>query len=92
MKSNEAIRLLVPQGKDPPPPLGGLALLGEASYKARRRSDHLLMSSVSVMMLCCCKLLTSSYPVQVVLFTIMRSFQQKNEIQIFSIYMMSLEM
>ncbi|XP_015876389.2 uncharacterized protein LOC107413049 isoform X1 [Ziziphus jujuba] len=64
MKSNEAIRLLVPPGKDRPP-LGGLALLDEESYKERRRSAHLLISSVSTLMLCCCKLLTSSYPVQV---------------------------
>ena len=76
IKSNEAIRLLVPPGKDPPPPLGGLTLLGEASYKARRRSDYLLMSGVSALMLSCCKMLTSSYPVQVVHFVdIMRSFQ-----------------
>lgn len=75
MKSNEAIRLLVPPGKDRPP-LGGLALLDEESYKERRRSAHLLISSVSTLMLCCCKLLTSSYPVQVVLFVaIKRSFQ-----------------
>ncbi|KAG2672395.1 hypothetical protein I3760_13G038900 [Carya illinoinensis] len=62
---NEAGRLLVPPGKDPPPPLGGHTLPGEVSDNPTRRSERLLISSVSTLMLCCCTMLTSSYPVQV---------------------------
>ncbi|KAG6680397.1 hypothetical protein I3842_13G039800 [Carya illinoinensis] len=61
---NEAGRLLVPPGKDPPPPLGGHTLPGEVSDNPTRRSERLLISSVSTLMLCCCTMLTSSYPVQ----------------------------
>ncbi|KAK9282790.1 hypothetical protein L1049_011011 [Liquidambar formosana] len=64
-KCNEAIRLLVAPGKDPPPPLGGHIISGEALDNATRRSERLLMSRVSTLMLCCCTMLTSSYPVQV---------------------------
>nr|CAN73162.1 hypothetical protein VITISV_002553 [Vitis vinifera] len=64
-KCNEAIRLLVPPGKDPPPPLGGKKTSGEVLDKAARKSEQLLMSSVTTLMLCCCKMLTTSYPVQV---------------------------
>uniref|UniRef100_F6HV55 Uncharacterized protein n=1 Tax=Vitis vinifera TaxID=29760 RepID=F6HV55_VITVI len=64
-KCNEAIRLLVPPGKDPPPPLGGKKTYGEVLDKAARKSEQLLMSSVTTLMLCCCKMLTTSYPVQV---------------------------
>ncbi|KAA8534550.1 hypothetical protein F0562_032067 [Nyssa sinensis] len=63
--SNEAMRVLVPPGKDPPPPLGGQKTLGNASDQAAKRPERLLMSSVSTLMLCCCTMLTSSYPVQV---------------------------
>ncbi|XP_059433960.1 uncharacterized protein LOC132167082 isoform X2 [Corylus avellana] len=64
-KRNEAVRLLVSAGKDPPPPLGGHTLSGEASDYPTRRSERLLMSNVSSLMLCCSMMLTSSYPVQV---------------------------
>ncbi|KAL0008068.1 hypothetical protein SO802_009570 [Lithocarpus litseifolius] len=64
-KCKEAIRLLVPPGKDLPPPLGAQILSGEASDTSTRRSEQSLMSSVSMLMLCCCTMLTSSYPVQV---------------------------
>lgn len=64
-KSNEAIRLLVPPGKDPPPPLGGQKMAGAVSDKPARKSEKLLISSVTSLMLCCCKMLTISYPVQV---------------------------
>lgn len=64
-KRHEGIRLLVPPGKDPPPPLGGHTLTGEASEEARKTSPSLLVSSVSALMICCSTMLTSSYPVQV---------------------------
>ncbi|XWS56869.1 hypothetical protein CRYUN_Cryun09bG0122400 [Craigia yunnanensis] len=58
-KSDEARRLLVPPGKDPPSPLGG------ASCKATSSSERLPTTTVSSLMFCCCKMLTSSYPIQV---------------------------
>ncbi|GLT57051.1 hypothetical protein SLA2020_300530 [Shorea laevis] len=64
-RSAKVRRLLVPPGKDPPPPLGGHTSLIGAIEKTIKRSDQLLTSSVSTLMICCCKLLTSSYPVQV---------------------------
>ena len=76
-KCNEAIRLLVPPGKDPPPPLGGKKTYGEVLDKAARKSEQLLMSSVTTLMLCCCKMLTTSYPVQVyslILMELLRKF------------------
>ncbi|GLT88744.1 hypothetical protein SLE2022_067550 [Rubroshorea leprosula] len=63
-KSAKVRRLLVPVGKDPPPPLGGHTSLMGGLDKTIKRSDQLLTSSVSTLMICCCKLLTSSYPVQ----------------------------
>ncbi|KAJ9684919.1 hypothetical protein PVL29_017083 [Vitis rotundifolia] len=65
-KCNEAIRLLVSPGKDPPPPLGDQKMSGEVLDKAARKSEQLLMSSVTTLMLCCCKMLTTSYPVQII--------------------------
>ncbi|KAF8390224.1 hypothetical protein HHK36_024749 [Tetracentron sinense] len=62
---NECFRLLVPPGKDHPPPLGGQTVLGEASYQAIKRSEQLLIPRVSTLMICCCAMLTSPYPVQV---------------------------
>ncbi|CAK9149218.1 unnamed protein product [Ilex paraguariensis] len=64
-KGNEAMRVLLPPGKDPPPPLGGQTIFGEASNQATKRPERLLMSRVSTLMLCCCTMLTSSYTVQV---------------------------
>lgn len=64
-KCKEAVRSLVPPGKDLPPPLGAQILSGEASDNSTRKSEQSLMSSVSMLMLCCCTMLTSSYPVQV---------------------------
>ncbi|OVA09040.1 hypothetical protein BVC80_9097g108 [Macleaya cordata] len=64
IKSREFVRLLVPPGKDPPPPLGG-QLSVETSDQAANRSEQLLLSRVSTLMFCCCTMLTSAYPVQV---------------------------
>ncbi|XP_052199109.1 uncharacterized protein LOC127806114 isoform X2 [Diospyros lotus] len=61
-KSNEIIRLLVPPGKDPPPPLG---YSGEVSEHTTKRPELLQISTVSTLMRCCCTMLTRSYPVQV---------------------------
>ncbi|KAJ0101543.1 hypothetical protein Patl1_05894 [Pistacia atlantica] len=61
-KGSEAVRALVPPGKDPPPPLGGHTLLGEALDKATKQ---LPISTISLLILSCCMMLTSPYPVQV---------------------------
>ncbi|KAK3028729.1 hypothetical protein RJ639_037752, partial [Escallonia herrerae] len=58
---NEAMRVLVPPGKEPPPPLGGQT----NSDLATKRPDQYLVSNVSTLMLCCSTMLTSSYPVQI---------------------------
>lgn len=58
------MRLLVPPGKDPPPPLGG-QLMSEGSKKATNMHPRLLISQVSTLMHCCCMMLSTPYPVQV---------------------------
>ncbi|KAJ8644744.1 hypothetical protein MRB53_006492 [Persea americana] len=64
-KSTEVVRLLVPPGKDPPPPLGGQSVLEEVSAQATKWFDQWLMLRVSTLMQCCCIMLTSPYTVQV---------------------------
>lgn len=64
-KGTEAVRALVPPGKDPPPPLGDHMLLGEAVDDAAKRSERLTTSSISMLIFCCSTMLTSSYPVRV---------------------------
>ncbi|OMO90801.1 Armadillo-like helical [Corchorus capsularis] len=59
-KADEAKRLLVPPGKDLPPPLGHTSLL-----QATRSSETMPTSIVTTLLFCSCKMLTSSYPVQV---------------------------
>ncbi|KAE9605712.1 hypothetical protein Lal_00024994 [Lupinus albus] len=59
------IGLLVPPGKQPPPPLGGFTLAEKVSNKAIKRSEQLLMSNVSALMFGCCTMLTDSYPVKI---------------------------
>ena len=65
-KSYEAVRLLVTPGKALPSPFGELTMSGEQSNE-RTRPESLPTSTVSALMLCCCTMLTSSYPVQVLL-------------------------
>ncbi|XP_049380001.1 uncharacterized protein LOC125844716 [Solanum stenotomum] len=60
----EAMRLLLPPGKDPPPPLGGQSL-SRGTVDNTMRPEHLQISRISTLILCCCELLTSSYPFQV---------------------------
>ena len=60
------MRGLVPPGKDPPPSLGGHST-GEASDQRIKRPERLQMLSASTLMRCCCTMLTSPYPVQVLL-------------------------
>ncbi|KAM6600587.1 hypothetical protein CsatA_020196 [Cannabis sativa] len=62
---SEAMRLLLPPGKDVPPPFGGLTVLGEQQHNMQKRSEHVLTSSVSALMIFCSTMLTSSYPAQV---------------------------
>ena len=63
-KSDEALRVLVPPGNDPPPPLGGLTM-PITSYGSTKRPELLLMCNSSTLMNCCSTMLSCSYPVQV---------------------------
>ncbi|OWM87648.1 hypothetical protein CDL15_Pgr022761 [Punica granatum] len=56
-KIREASRLLVPPGKNPPPPL--------ADYKSKASTRSKQTSIVLAMMICCSEMLKNSYPVQV---------------------------
>lgn len=60
----EAVTLLVPPGRDPPPSLGSKMMTGEA-IKTGERSQKMLISSISSLMHCCSLMLTNSFPVQV---------------------------
>ncbi|KAK1260845.1 hypothetical protein QJS04_geneDACA013378 [Acorus gramineus] len=64
-RHTEAMRFLVPSGKDPPPPLGGQSLSDETSDEGIKRFRQLLVPRISVLMQCCCAMLANSYPVQV---------------------------
>ncbi|KAJ4720599.1 Proline-, glutamic acid-and leucine-rich protein 1 [Melia azedarach] len=64
-KGAEAIRELVPPGKDHPPALGGYTLLGDAVDNATKGPERLTVSSISMLILCCCTMLTSSSPARV---------------------------
>lgn len=60
-KTSETMRVLVPPGKDPPPPLGGLPVFDFSN----KSTERLSMTNISALMLCCSKMLTTSYPVPV---------------------------
>ncbi|KAL4198474.1 hypothetical protein AMTRI_Chr03g140390 [Amborella trichopoda] len=62
-KGTEVTAILVPPGKDPPPPLGGQSVL--ALNETTKRFWQLLTPRVSVLMQCCSMMLTNAYPVQV---------------------------
>ncbi|CAH9108599.1 unnamed protein product [Cuscuta epithymum] len=64
-RHNQAMRLLLPPGKDAPPPLGGQGMTRKSSSESMNRSEHLLMTRISILMRCCSTMLTSSYSVQV---------------------------
>ncbi|XP_010939528.1 uncharacterized protein [Elaeis guineensis] len=64
-KSSEVVRLLVPPGKDPSPPLGGHLRSEEASQPATKVLHEVLVPIVSTLIHCCCIMLTNPYPVQV---------------------------
>ncbi|KAG9144631.1 hypothetical protein Leryth_020239, partial [Lithospermum erythrorhizon] len=61
-KRDEVKNLLLPPGKEPPPPLGGKVVQG---VHLMQRPALLLISRISTLIGCCCQLLTNSYPVQV---------------------------
>ncbi|KAL6494296.1 hypothetical protein OROGR_031096 [Orobanche gracilis] len=64
-RSTQTMRVLLPSGKEPPPPLGGLAMSEQTLDLSTRRPERLLGSGISTLMQCCCHMLTSSYPVMV---------------------------
>ncbi|KAG9451263.1 hypothetical protein H6P81_011228 [Aristolochia fimbriata] len=65
-KGAEFLRLLVPPGKDPPPPLGGHALAhDQGSGQSKKKFQNFSISSMSTLMECGCLMLTNTYPVQV---------------------------
>ncbi|XP_022150577.1 proline-, glutamic acid- and leucine-rich protein 1 isoform X2 [Momordica charantia] len=64
-RGSEVVRLLIPPGKDPPPPLGCNSLPGGSFDKITKSSERLLTSSISTLMFCCSTMITSSYPHQV---------------------------
>ena len=61
------MRLLVPPGKEPRPPLGGQSVSGESSEQATTILHELLVPRVSALIHCCCMMLTIPYPIQVYL-------------------------
>lgn len=63
-RHNEAMRLLLPPGKDAPL-LGGQDTSRKILAETMNRPEHQLMSRISILMLCCSTMLTSTYPVQV---------------------------
>ncbi|XP_020585287.1 proline-, glutamic acid- and leucine-rich protein 1-like [Phalaenopsis equestris] len=60
-KSLEVMKLIVPPGKDLPPPLGGQTSLEEASEPVMRKLSELLVPRVTTLMHSCCIMLTNSY-------------------------------
>ncbi|KAL3649681.1 hypothetical protein CASFOL_006084 [Castilleja foliolosa] len=64
-RSTQTMKALCPAGKEPPLPLGGLAMSERISDLSSRRPERLLGSGVSTLMQCCCDMLTSSYPIMV---------------------------
>lgn len=62
---NEVKKLLLPPGKDPPPPLGGAMVSEKLSALVMKRPEQFLISRISTLLLSCCKMLSNSYPVQV---------------------------
>ncbi|CAN4114407.1 unnamed protein product [Withania somnifera] len=67
----ESMRLLLPPGKDPPPPLGGQSL-SRGTADNTMRPEHLEISRISTLIFCCCNMLTSSYPFQMSIFPDLR--------------------
>ncbi|XP_020247498.1 proline-, glutamic acid- and leucine-rich protein 1 isoform X2 [Asparagus officinalis] len=63
-KSSEIMRLLIPPGKDPPPPLGG-QLMSEAFEQATKMLPGMIIPRVSTLMHCCSMMLSNPYPVLV---------------------------
>ncbi|KAL6552669.1 hypothetical protein OROHE_008033 [Orobanche hederae] len=51
-RSTQTMRALLPSGKEPPPPLGGLAMSEQTSHLSTRRPERLLGSGISTLMQC----------------------------------------
>ncbi|KAL6552634.1 hypothetical protein OROHE_007998 [Orobanche hederae] len=57
-RSTQTMRALLPSGKEPPPPLGGLVMSEQTSDLSTRRPERLMGSGISTLMQCCCHMLT----------------------------------
>lgn len=64
-KRDEAVRLLVSPGKDPPLTLGGQVVGKDGSSMVVNTSRKSLVPSISLLMHCCSTMLSNPYPVQV---------------------------
>lgn len=77
-RSSEVVRLLLPPGKDPPPPLGGPTAPGKISDQAMKRPEQILVSRISTLITCCCTMLTNSYHAQVICLVLYYQICSKN--------------
>ncbi|KAK8931225.1 hypothetical protein KSP39_PZI016567 [Platanthera zijinensis] len=66
-KFAEIMKMIVPSGKIPPPPLGGETLPEEVYIPATRRLHDVLVPKLTTLMHCLCIMLTNPYPLQVVI-------------------------
>ncbi|KAL9265924.1 Proline-, glutamic acid- and leucine-rich protein 1-like protein [Drosera capensis] len=64
-KRDEAVRLLIPPGKDPPLSLGGQVVGKDGSSMVVNTSRKSLVPCISSLMHCCSTMLRNPYPVQV---------------------------
>lgn len=66
-KCAEIIKMIVPSGKIPPPPLGGETLPEDVHGPATRRLRDVLAPRLTTLMHCLCIMLTNPYPIPVVI-------------------------
>lgn len=61
-KSSEVMKMIISPGKEPPPPLGGQTLSGEANVSKIKKLRELLVPRVTTLMDTLCIMLTNPYP------------------------------
>lgn len=66
-KSAEIMKMIVPPGKEHPPPLGGQTLSEKAYELVTRRLHDVLAPRLTALMHCLCIMLTNPYPLPVVI-------------------------